>query len=435
MGACMLSVSAVRKVADFLTPEMFYQHGHACIWRAIVAIERMGAEPNILSVTQYLRSEKTLEVAGSPHYISTLTNRVASDGSVDYHARIVQQKYISRRLILSCEAAIKAAYDDSDCFDVLDIVEGAVDACKANLAPNVLGTAADDGSALVDGHGPKYIRFNTPDLADKVMCQNGLVHVFAGRTGMGKSILSTEEAWGWTTLGRVLMFSPEMTKRQITSRILARESGVPYTKILHRQMSEQEQDTVAATWHRIGDRMKRLLIDPTSAVTPQRIRSIIQKQKSEGIVAVVIDHLHDMSSGHPKIDNDASQRGKVAYCISHLNETAKECDVPMMVMAQLNRDTEKREDKRPKLSDLLWAGDIEQKAAVIGLLYRAGYYAAEKPMHDELEIGIAKYRDGGPCVCKSPITPALSRIGSAPMSVAYAANADNRIEPKCDEPF
>lgn len=429
LGACMLYVTAYRKVADFLTPEMFYQPAHIMIYRAIVAIDKMGAEPNILSVSQWLRSDGTLKDAGGPGYVSTLTNKISNDSSVDYHARVLQQKYILRKAILTSDAVSKAAYDDGDCFDVLDIWERSLNTCKATLAPNVLETAADEGRNCADGVKPTFIRFNTPELCDRVMFQSGLVHVFAGRTGMGKSILSVEEAWGWTNLGRVLMFSPEMTKKQVTARILARESGVPYDRILFGRMTEQEQDTVAATWNRIGDRMAKLLIDPTSAVTPDRQRAVIDKQLEEGIVAVVIDHLHEMSTGIAKIDNDVSGRAKVAYCMTQVNEIAKSRNVPIMLLAQLNREVEARQDRRPRISDLLWAGEIEQKAAVVGLLYRQGYYEAEPPYSDTLEIAIAKNRDGGLSVCKTPIIPALSRIGSPPLVMARAANQVSDDQP------
>lgn len=437
LGACMIAVANYRKVADFLTAEMFYNPAHFLIYRAIVDVERMGADPSILSVMQFLRNDGTLKDVGGAHYISTLTNLIASGASVDFHARVVQQKYILRKVILSSDAAMNAAYGDEDCFDVMEIMEKSLNTCKASLAPNVLETAADEGANCADGVKPAYIRFNSPELCDRVMFQSGLVHVFAGRTGMGKSILSTEEAWGWTNLGRVLMFSPEMTKKQITSRILARESGVPYDRILFGKMDIQEQDNVTQTWHRIGDRMQRLLIDPTSAVTPDRIRSVIDKQQEGGIVAVVIDHLHEMSSGIPKIDNDTMGRAKVAYCITQVNEIAKSRNVPMMVLAQLNREVENRPDRKPRISDLLWAGEIEQKAAVIGLLYRAGYYEEHPPYEDILEIAIAKNRDGGVSVCKAPIIPALSRIGDyRTPQYAAAPHPDNRIEKKADEvPF
>lgn len=430
LGACMLTKDAVAQVRDFLTAQMFYQTAHASIYRAILALDKMEMEPNILTVTQWLKSDGSLEGAGGPFYVAQLTNKVASETGVEYHARLLQQKYILRRMIDTGYALMVAAYNDDDCFSVMDIAERGLNECRDGLNPNVIETAADEGKACVEGERLPFIRFNTPELSDRVMFQSGLVHVFGGRTGIGKSILSTEEAWGWTSLGRVLMFSPEMTKRQITARILARESGVPYTTILFGGMTEEEQDNVAQAWIRIGDRMSRLLIDPTSGVTPAQVRSRLDKAMKEGVVAVVIDHLHEMRSGIAKIDNDATGR-KVAYCITEVNELAKSRKVPFLVMAQLNRQAENRQDNRPRIADLAWAGEIEQKAAVIGLLYREGYYKAEPPYHDTLEIAIAKNRDGGLSVCKAPITPALSRIGPPPL---YVAHPDNRIEAN-GEPF
>ena len=422
LGTLMIYRPALQKVIDFLTPDMFSGNPNANIYRAILALDRMGAEPNILTVTQWLRNEKLIEATGGAGYVSLLTNKVSNDASIDYHARVVQQKYILRRLIFGAEATKNAAYCDNDCFDVLDIAEQSISDCRENLAPNAVETGADEGSNLVDGIRPPFLRFNTPELCDRAMFQSGLIHTFGGRTGMGKSIMSTEEAWGWTNLGRVLMFSPEMTKRQVTARILSRESGVPYTNILFGKMDTYEQDLVAQTWHRISDRLKKLIIDPTSAVTPSRVSAVTKRMMKDGIVAVVIDHLHDMSTGIPRIDSDPSGRPRVAYCITQLNEIAKSTNLPFMVMAQLNREVESRTDRRPKISDLLWAGEIEQKSAVIGLLYRQGYYEPEPPWNDTLEISIAKNRDGGVTTCKAPITPALSLIGQ-PTKIEENGNA------------
>lgn len=427
LGACLVSAEALGSVIDFLRPESFYDPSHICIWRAIAFLHGKSREVNEISVCQRLRETGELDGVGGPFYISKLTLRLPSTAGVEYNAHIIAQKHMLRQVIEFSHAAIADAYADTDCFDVLDGIRSNVDEALRYTQPRALVYGNDDIESLVDGVKPSYIRWSMPELSEKALCYGGLVHTVAGRTGLGKSIFSCEQAWAWTEAGHVLMFTPEMTKRQVQARILARESGVPYSRILAANMSEQDQSDVFEARQRIEHRLQRLVVDEMGGVTPSHIRAKVNRAAAEHpVCAVVIDHLHEMKAGIDRIDNDPSSRSRFSYCISELSEIAKTSGLPFLVMAQLNRDVEKRGNRRPVISDILWSGDVEQKSAFIGLLYREGYYQEQPPYEDILELIVAKYRDGGVGLCRAKVIPSLSRIGDA--AAPQLPHPDDRTE-------
>jgi len=203
--------------------------------------------------------------------------------------------------------------------------------------------------------------------------------------------------------------------RQVQARIVSSECGVPYSTILRQQMNEQDRETVAQCIMRIGDRLDNLKIDPTSGITPSQIRARCERaMKMDGILAFGVDHLHKMSTGDRRSDREETSR--ISQCMEGITEVAKNTNLPAFVACQLNREVEKRTDKRPKLSDLKQTGKIEEDAAMVVLLYREGYYSEHPPYDDTMEFSVAKNRDGSTGLAKCPITPALNRIGFAPGS-------------------
>jgi len=420
LGQIMLEEKAFSLISDILTGDSFYVPAHREVFLAMVDLNEIGQAPNILTVTQQCKKRGTLEDIGGAYFISQLTNKVSAIANIQHHAMIIAQKHMMREMITYGAQVSEAAYDETnDCFDLLDQYEQGLKKCQSYLVPQSIPTAEDGMEDTVNGVSAKFIQFNTPAL-DGIMIQNGLIHFIGGRPGMGKSIVSTEEAWGWTQYGRVLMFSPEMTRRQVRARIMSRESGVPYSKILAGKatterpfgMSDDDIAKVAAAHVRVGHRLKRLFIDDTEAITPRQVEAKINRMLADDdIYAVVLDHLHEMTSGFPKIDQSDSSRGKVAYCITQLTRIAKKTNLPFLVFGQMSRATESSSVKEPTIAQISWAGEIEQKAAMILLLYRPGYYLETPPYEDVMKFIFGKYRDGALAPRYSKIIPALSYLG------------------------
>lgn len=412
LGSILLERSKAGVVFDILRPDSFHVDAHKKIFGAISHLAKTGQHADILTVTEELMKRGQLEIVGGPYYISQLTNKVASHANLEYHARIISQKYMLRELIRIGSHTVSSAYDDrSDVFDVLRDARSAVDNIYHDLTYNSsIRTAADDLGGLIDNRvtPPGY------DLGisalDKVLpLQPGLPYIFAGRPGIGKSIVACSIAWHMTLTGHALLISPEMTLRQVQARIVSMESGVPYSTILARRMNEQQVYDVAQTSMAIADRLSLLQVDETSGITHDQAHARMEKFKKEtNGTGFVLDHLHKMATGDRRVDKDETPR--VSQCMEGLTNACKQTGLYGIIMCQLNRQVEARSDRRPKLSDLKQTGRIEEDAAGVVLLYRDGYYSPSQPYSDPMEMAVAKNRDG-PCdTVTVPCIPALSRL-------------------------
>lgn len=410
LGALLLVPEAWSKVSDILVADVFHIEPNRLLFKAMSLMRSKGEVVDIVTLCDRMRRDGLLDVVGGPFYISQLTNKVASSANIEYHVRILIEHHIARSLIFIGNRATKEAYDHPSALDLLDNISAAITDLYGFTIGTTSTSAADGIGELTDASPRPFYAFGMPELDQKVVFQAGLPHVFAGRPGIGKSIFAVEAMWHMTLSGTVLLFMPEMTRKQVQARILAREAGVPYSTIIRGKMTQQEVDAVAACAMDIAGRLNRLKLDPTSGITPDQMRARVERSlKQDGIIAFGVDHLHEMRTGHAATDRKEYER--VSICMSGVTEIAKSTDLPALVMCQLSRAVEGRGDKRPNIADLRGSGAIEEKAAVVGLLYREGYYHPGPPMHDRLEINVAKNRDGDVGIAIEPITPAFSRIG------------------------
>lgn len=439
LGALLISQEAWPKVADLISADLFYDEANRHVYRIARALWTDGSPVDLVTVVQGLAMDGHLETVGGAVFVAGLTTGIASTANIEYHVRILTERHIARRIITICNSTAINAKENEDAFDLLDRMSSDVSDLYGFAQPTVIKTAADDLHELTDRSNVKSYTFGIPELDEKVTFQAGLPHVFAGRPGMGKSIISVHVMWHLTEVGTVLMFSPEMTRRQVQARIISMETGVPYSRILSRKMDEQELDNVTECMMRLADRMKRLLIDPTSGITPDQIRARCERaMKVHDVIAVGIDHLHKMSTGDKRVDREEISR--VSQCMEGITEIAKNTGLPFMVACQLNRQVESTNDKKPKLSHLKQSGKIEEDAAVVVLMYRDGYYQEPQPHEDVLELMVAKNRDGATGECRAPIIPAYNRIGYGAKVPAFDIRAgimpphpDNRITKQEDE--
>ena len=432
LGALLLTGEAWPKCVDLLHAELFNEEANRQIFRIARELWAKGTPVDQMTVCSRLRAEGLLDSVGGAFYVSTLTGKVGSTANLEYHARILIEHHIARRLIAIGHNAIESSYTTADALVLLDTISASVSDLYAYTQPTSIASAAEGVTDLTDAKPGKFYDFGIPELDQIATFQAGLPHVFAGRPGIGKSIAAIHVMWHLTQRGNVLLFTPEMTIRQVQARIVASECGVPYSTILKGRMDEQERTNVAQCIIRIGDRLERLKIEPASGITPEQIRVRCERSmKTDGILAFAVDHLHKMSTGDRRADRE--ETGRISQCMEGVTEVAKRSMLPALVACQLNREVEKRTDKRPKLSDLKQTGKIEEDAALVVLLYREGYYAEHPPMDDTLELSVAKNRDGSTGLAKAPITAAYNRIGAAFTPRAFDVSGpfrdpNNRIE-------
>lgn len=408
LGAMMLESNALTNIIDILKPEVFYKDAHQKIFNAIFALFKESQPVDILTVTQKLISQGELESVGGAYYISQLTNRVASAANVEFHARIVIQKFLQRELIRVSDGIIRESYEDSsDVFDILDKAEKELfSLSETNLRRNY----SDMHSLVKDAiHQIEKAREQEGHISgipsgftgiDRVTAgwQKSDLIILAARPGMGKTafVLSMARNMAVDKKYPVALFSLEMAGVQLVMRLIASESELPADKLKRGKLEQYEWEQLNAKLSNLTD--APLFIDDTPALSIFELRAKCRRLKAQhDIQMVIIDYLQLMSGGTDKGGNREQEISNISRSLKSL---AKELSIPIIALSQLSRAVETRGGaKRPLLSDLRESGAIEQDADMVCFIYRPEYY---KIMEDEnhnstagmAEFIIAKHRNG-----------------------------------------
>jgi len=411
LGALMLEKDALSTVIDILKPEVFYHEAHKKIFEAIGVLFQKSKPVDILTVTSELRTLGFLEMVGGAYYITNLTNRVASAANIEYHARIISQKYIQRELIRISSEIIQNAYEDTtDIFDLLDHAEkNLFDIAQNNLRRDTqkmdeiikqsLATL-EELRTKTDGLTGVPSGFTDLDRITGGWQKSDLV-IIAARPAMGKTafVLTCARNAAVDFQKPVVVFSLEMSSVQLVNRLISGETEIEQEKIRKGNLAEWE-------WQQLHSKIGRLteaplLIDDTPALNIFEFRAKCRRLKSQyDIQMVIIDYLQLM---HGKGEGGGGNREQEIGSISRaLKSVAKELNVPVLALSQLSRAVENRpgqNGKRPLLSDLRESGSIEQDADMVLFLYRPEYYGITEDEQGRSQAGIgeviiAKHRNG-----------------------------------------
>lgn len=408
LGAIMLEKDALTAVIDILRPEVFYKEAHQKIYAAIIDLFNKSEPVDILTVTSQLKKNGELEAVGGPYYITQLTSRIASSANIEYHTRIVSQKFLQRELIRISSEIIRDAFEDtSDVFDLLDTAErNLFQISEGNLRrsyermPELIGEAvltmrkaASQQEHLVG------VPSGFTDL-DRVTAgwQRSDLVVIAARPGMGKTafVLSMARNMAVDFKKPVAFFSLEMNAIQLVTRLIASETQLPAEKLRKGTLENYEWEQLHAKVKALSE--APLIIDDTPALSIFELRAKARRLKQQyNIDLVVIDYLQLMTAGG---DNRGNREQEISNISRSLKSLAKELNIPVIAISQLSREVEKRGgSKRPILSDLRESGAIEQDADLVVFIYRPEYYKIEyfedqSSTKDAAEIIIAKNRNG-----------------------------------------
>ncbi len=407
LGALMLEKEAVNDVIDILQPESFYREQHQKIYDAIKELFAASEPIDILTVTEKLRSQGSLDLVGGPFYISQLTNRVASAANVEFHARIISQKYIQRELIRISTGIINKAYDETtDVFDLLDEAEADLFAvAEGNIKKNFDNMSdliqqaikqVEELAKKTDGISGVPTGFTELDRVTSGFQPSDMI-VLAARPGMGKTafVLSLARNSAVDFNIPVAVFSLEMSSLQLVNRLIASETELSAEKLKKGNLQPHE-------WEQLNAKISRLtqapiFIDDTPALSVFELRAKCRRLKSQhNIQMVIIDYLQLMTAGSDK----GNREQEISTISRSIKSIAKELNVPMIALSQLSRAVETRGgDKRPMLSDLRESGAIEQDADMVTFIYRPEYYGLTEdedgnPTTGMGEIIIAKHRNG-----------------------------------------
>ncbi len=409
LGALMLEKDAVIAVLDILKPESFYKEAHQKIYHAIRELSSKEKPIDILTVTEELKQTEQLEIVGGPYYITQLTSRVASAAHIEYHSRIIAQKFIQRELIRISSEIQERAFDESE--DVLDllnfsenelfkIAEGNIKKEVNKIRPliDIAILQIEEAGKREDGLSGIPSGFSDIDRITSGWQCSDLV-IIAARPSMGKTafVLSMARNMAVEHKVPVAVFSLEMSSVQLVTRLIVSETELPVEKIRTGKLQNYE-------WEQLEYKIKGLhdapiFIDDTPAISIFELRAKCRRLvRQHHIKCVIIDYLQLMSAG---TDNRAGTREQEVSTISRsLKAIAKELNVPIIALSQLNRSVETRGgNKRPVLSDLRESGAIEQDADMVLFIHRPEYYKqTEDDQGNSLigiaEIIIAKHRNG-----------------------------------------
>ena len=399
LGGMLLSKDAISDVVEILRERDFYRPAHELIYDAIIDLYGRGEPADPVTVSAELTKRGDLVRAGGAPYLHTLISSVPTAANAGYYAKIIRERAIMRRLVEAGTKIVQLGYtDEGEVDDAVDQAQAEVFAVTERREADdyiqlsqLLPAALDEIEKISAGIVGQGVKTGFKDLdALTNGFHPGNMIVLAARPAVGKSTLGLDIArYASIHKGETsVIFSLEMSRSEITMRMLSAEARVPLNNIRSGNLNEEE-------WSRMARRMGEIsqapmFIDDSPNLSLMEIRAKSRRLKQRhNLKLIVIDYLQLMTSGK-RVEN---RQQEVAEFSRQLKILAKELNVPIVAISQLNRSPEQRADKKPMLSDLRESGSIEQDADVVILLHREDLYDSQN-RSGEADLIVAKHRNG-----------------------------------------
>ncbi|MCX6149331.1 MAG: replicative DNA helicase [Ignavibacteriales bacterium] len=406
LGAMLIEKEAVPRGIELLTADNFYLKEHRIIFEAMKNLFEANEPVDTVTLYEELKRSGQIDQAGGPTYISKLSQNISSAANVEYHAKIVLEKHILRSLISSSMEIAKSAYEGSDdAFELLDSAERKIfeiteQTLKKSYTP--MNKAVTDAMEYIELiHDKKRQQFAVPTgfyLLDDILggFQRSDLIILAARPSMGKTALALCLARNAAVDYKVpvAIFSLEMATIQMVIRLICAEARLNAHLVRTGKLPMEDAHKLTKNIHRISE--APIYIDDSPAQTVLEIRAKARRLKVEKKVGlIIIDYLQLMNSSS-KME---SREREISHISRSLKSLAKELNIPVLALAQLNRAVEARTDKRPQLSDLRESGSIEQDADVVMFIHRPEYYGIKQDADGNsteniAEIIVGKQRNG-----------------------------------------
>ena len=410
LGALMNDRDAYAVVCEILSPESFYEQRNQLVYSAIRDLSLAEKPVDVLTVTDELEHQGCLDKVGGAIYIADLSNKVASSANIEYHARIIAHKFLARQLISFASDIETKAFDGSmDIDDLMQDAEGSLfELSRRNMKKDytqidpVISNAVEviqKAAANKDGLTGVPTGYHKLDNITSGWQASDLV-IIAGRPAMGKTSFALSMAKNIAADYKVPMafFSLEMSNVQLVNRLISNCCEIQGSKILNGQLKPDE-------WERLDKRLNNLIgsplyVDDTPGLSVFELRTKARRLvRDHGVKIIMIDYLQLMNANGMRF---SSRQEEVSTISRSLKQIAKELDIPILALSQLNRGVESREGlegKRPQLSDLRESGAIEQDADMVLFVHRPEYYHIYqdengRDLHGMAQIIIAKHRKG-----------------------------------------
>ncbi|PDH53908.1 MAG: replicative DNA helicase [Cryomorphaceae bacterium MED-G11] len=448
LGAMLIDEKGVNEIIELLSPEVFYKKSHQLIYESIERLFRESEPIDLLTVSADLKKNKNFESAGGDFYLINLSQKVSSSAHIEFHSRIILQKYIQRKLITISNEIIQKSYNEStDVMDLLDEAESKLyDVAQGNIktstesAQNLVIRAKTRIEEIAKQEGLSGVStgFEKLDALTSGWQPSDLV-IIAARPGMGKTALALSMARNISVKQNipVAFFSLEMSSVQLITRLISSETGLSSDKLRTGKLADHE-------WQQLNIKVSDLesaplFIDDSPSLTIFELRAKARRlASSHGIKLIIIDYLQLMNIGS---SNKAGNREQEISTISrNLKALAKELDIPVIALSQLSRAVETRGGtKRPILSDLRESGAIEQDADIVSFLYRPEYYGINEwddemktPSEGQGEFIVAKHRNGALDSIKLKFIPNLGKFEDlggfdSPFEFQSKLNPENKL--------
>lgn len=403
LGAVLVSSDLLATVMVRLSPAAFYRSAHRLIYQAMLALNADGQPIDVLTVASELTKAGSLEDCGGIAYIASLTDGVPRSSNIDAYATRVLELAALRELIRVSSDMIDEAYQQREDPEViLDRAANKVLALAQGRAAGALVPMSEIEPLLlpiIERHANKdqsTVGVSTGfSQLDRLLwgLKPGQLIIVAARPSMGKTslVMNIASHVGLTQGKTVAVFSLEMSKEELGIRLLASEAQVSSARLLRGTMMDSEYTRIAEVLTPIGE--SKIYVDDTAEATPFEVRAKARalKASSAGLSLIIVDYLQLMHVSDGRVENRTQEISKMTR---GLRAMAKELQVPVIVLSQLSRESEKRQDKRPTLSDLRDGGSIEQDADVVMFIHRDEVYKPTDQNRGKAEIIIAKHRGG-----------------------------------------
>lgn len=408
LGAMFLSDQAVKKCVENLTPDVFFLDAHRKIFEVMQNLSEQNIMIDAPLVIAELEKRGILDSVGGTEYLTVILNSVISSSNIDEHIKIVNEKAILRRLIDVSSSIIDNAYDgDNELSDVLENAETKIlnvvktrKGSEFKSIQDVLNRTVEQINRIVDNKGEitgLSTGFTDLDKLTTGFHPHELI-IIAARPAMGKTAFALNLATNiaQSTTKTVALFNMEMGAEQLAMRMIAAEGELDLGKLKRGELDKNDFNKIDEAVARLGN--TNLVIDDTSGMTIGEIKAKCRRLASSenGLGIVIIDYL-TLIMGSTKYQGNRQQ--EVSEISRSLKTMAMELDIPVVALAQLSRNVEQRDDKRPMLSDLRESGSIEQDADIVAFLYRDDYYQLKKGQEETSDISqsefiVAKHRSG-----------------------------------------
>lgn len=404
LGAILIDSDAIVKVADIVQAIDFYEERHQHIFEAILQLYEKHSPIDVLTLSDQLKNIGYLEMIGGPAYLTELTNYVPTAAHAEQYAEIVAQKAIRRRLIKASQDIVGLSYNESQTLQQLieeaetRLFEVSQRHIKQDVTSleTILSESFDRLDELHKDKGKiRGIPTGFRDL-DNILAglQRSDLFILAARPSMGKTALALNVAHNVAVKTElpVLIFSLEMSKEQLVDRMLAMESGVDAWALRTGNLNDADFEKIGQAMGVLSE--APIFIDDSPGITVSDLRTKARRESHRRPLGLIIVDYLQLMSGGSRFGNDFNRVQEISEISRGLKGIARELNVPLMALSQLNRSVESRSPQIPQLADLRESGGLEQDSDVVAFIYREEYYNPDTDRKNLSDIFIKKHRNG-----------------------------------------